>query len=56
MSKMTGQTFRYCFGNETKTFWYCSRICLVKNRNSLVGEGVGGGTPNSDDGTDTVVL
>jgi hypothetical protein len=24
--------FRYRFGNETKTFWYRSRICLVENR------------------------
>ncbi len=26
MSKTEGQTFRYRFGNETKTFWYRSRI------------------------------
>ncbi len=32
MSKTKGQTFRYRFGNETKTFWYRSRICLVENR------------------------
>jgi hypothetical protein len=32
MSKTEGQTFRYRFGNETKTFWYRSRICLVENR------------------------
>ncbi len=24
--------FRYPFGNETKTFWYRFRICLVENR------------------------
>jgi hypothetical protein len=29
---MKGQTFRYRFGNETKTFWYCSRLFLVENR------------------------
>jgi hypothetical protein len=31
---MKGQTFRHRFGNETKTFWYRSRIwiCLVENR------------------------
>jgi hypothetical protein len=32
MSKTKGQTFRYRFGNESKTFWYSSRICLVENR------------------------
>ncbi len=32
MSKTEGQTFRNRFGNETKTFWYRSRICLVENR------------------------
>ncbi len=32
MSKTKGQTFRYRFGNETKTFWYCSRISLIENR------------------------
>ncbi len=32
MSKTKGQTFRYRFRNETKTFWYRSRICLVENR------------------------
>jgi hypothetical protein len=32
MSKTKGQTFRHRFGNETKTFWYRSRICLVENR------------------------
>ncbi len=32
MLKTEGQTFRYRFGNETKTFWYRSRICLVENR------------------------
>jgi hypothetical protein len=32
MSKTKGQTFWYCFGNETKTFWYRSGICLVDNR------------------------
>jgi hypothetical protein len=32
MPKMKGQTFQYRFGNETKTFLYCSRICLVENR------------------------
>ncbi len=32
MSKTKGQTFRYPFGNETKTFWYRSQICLVDNR------------------------
>jgi hypothetical protein len=32
MSKTEGQTFRYRFGNETKTFWYRSQICLVENR------------------------
>jgi hypothetical protein len=26
MSNTKGQTLRYCFGNETKTFWYHSRI------------------------------
>ncbi len=31
LSKTKGQTFRYRFGNETKTFWYRSRICLVEN-------------------------
>jgi hypothetical protein len=29
---MKGETFRYRFGNETKTFWYSSRSCLVENR------------------------
>jgi len=29
MSKTKAQTFRYRFGNETKTFWYLSRISLV---------------------------
>ncbi len=32
MSKTKGQTFRYRFENETETFWYRSRICLVENR------------------------
>ncbi len=32
MSKTKGQTFRYRFGNETKTFWYHYRICLLENR------------------------
>jgi hypothetical protein len=32
MSKTKGQTFRYRFGNETKMFWYRSRVCLVVNR------------------------
>ncbi len=32
MSKTKGRTFRYRFGNETKTFWYRSRICLIENR------------------------
>jgi hypothetical protein len=32
MSKTKGQTFRYRFGNETKTFWYGSRICVVEKR------------------------
>jgi hypothetical protein len=32
MSKTKGQTFRYRFGNETKTLWYRSRICLIENR------------------------
>jgi hypothetical protein len=32
MSKTKGQMLRYRFGNETKTFWYHSRICLVENR------------------------
>ncbi len=32
MSKTKGQTFRYRFRNETNTFWYRSRICLVENR------------------------
>jgi hypothetical protein len=32
MSKTKGQTFQYCFWNETKTFWYRSRICLMENR------------------------
>jgi hypothetical protein len=32
ISKTEGQTFRYRFGNETKTFWYRSRSCLVENR------------------------
>jgi hypothetical protein len=32
MTKTKGQTFRYRFGNETKTFWYRSRIYLVENR------------------------
>jgi hypothetical protein len=31
MSKTKGQTFRYRSGNETKTFWYRSRICLDEN-------------------------
>ncbi len=31
MSKKKGQTFRCPFGNETKTFWYCSQMCLVEN-------------------------
>ncbi len=30
--KTEGETFRYCFENETKTFWNRSRICLVENR------------------------
>jgi hypothetical protein len=29
--KTKGLTFRYLFGNETKTFWYRSRIFLVDN-------------------------
>jgi hypothetical protein len=32
MSKTKGQTFRYRFGNKTKTLWYRSQICLVENR------------------------
>ncbi len=32
MSKTKGQTFRYRFGNLTKTFWYRSRISLIENR------------------------
>jgi hypothetical protein len=32
MSKTKGQTFRYRYGNDTKTFWYRSRIRLVENR------------------------
>jgi hypothetical protein len=32
MSKTKGETFRYRFENETKTFWNRSRICLVENR------------------------
>ncbi len=32
MSKTKGQTFRYRFRNEIKTFWYRSRICHVENR------------------------
>jgi hypothetical protein len=32
MLKTKGQTFRYRFGNETKTFWYCSRICLFETK------------------------
>jgi hypothetical protein len=32
MSKTKGQTFRYRFGNETKTFWYRYQISLVENR------------------------
>jgi hypothetical protein len=32
MSKTEGRTFRYRFGNETKTFWYRSEISLVENR------------------------
>jgi hypothetical protein len=32
VSKTKGQTFRYRCGNETKTFWYRSQICLVENR------------------------
>jgi hypothetical protein len=32
MSKTKGQTFRYRFGNENKTFWYRSRISLIENR------------------------
>ncbi len=31
MSKTKGQTFRYHFGNETKTFWYHSHISLSEN-------------------------
>ncbi len=31
-SKTKGQTVRYRFKNETKTFWYHFRICLVENR------------------------
>ncbi len=31
-SKTEGETFRYRFENETKTFWNLSRICLVENR------------------------
>ena len=31
-SKTEGQTFRYRFGNETKTFCYPSQISLVENR------------------------
>ncbi len=38
MSKTKVQTFRYRFGNETKTFWYRSRICLFENiTNNLKG-------------------
>jgi hypothetical protein len=37
MSKTKGQTFRYRFGNETKTFWYRSRISLIENRLFLFG-------------------
>jgi hypothetical protein len=32
LSKTKGQTFRYHFGNKTKSLWYRSRICLVENR------------------------
>jgi hypothetical protein len=32
MSKMKGQTFRYRLWNETKTFWYRSRLGLIDNR------------------------
>jgi hypothetical protein len=32
MSKTEGQTFRDRFGNETKTFWYRSRISLIESR------------------------
>ncbi len=31
-SKTKGQTVRFRFKNETKTFWYRSRICLDENR------------------------
>jgi hypothetical protein len=37
MSKTTGQTFRYCFGNETKMFWSRSQVCLVGNRSFRFG-------------------
>jgi hypothetical protein len=30
--RAVGQTFRYCIGNKTKTFWYCSQISFIENR------------------------
>jgi hypothetical protein len=30
MSKTKGQTFRYRFGNETKTFWYRSEFLKLQ--------------------------
>ena len=32
MSKTKEQTFRYSFGNETKTFWHRSPVSLIENR------------------------
>jgi hypothetical protein len=32
MSKTKRQKFLYRLGNETKAFWYRSRICQVENR------------------------
>ncbi len=32
MSKTKGQKFLYRFGNETKTFCYRSRICLIETK------------------------
>jgi hypothetical protein len=32
MSKTKGKTFLHRFGNETKTFCYRSRICLIETR------------------------
>jgi hypothetical protein len=37
MSKTKGQTLRYRFGNETKTFCYRSQISLLENRLFRVG-------------------